>query len=715
MGIGRKIALLHISLIMLFALVIFLMGQQVWGANYLKLERDEVADNSARSLAAWEGELERIGSLAEDWAPWDDTFDFARRPTDRTYVEKNLNDAAMANLGVDLVIIADWDGRILFAKALDLEKKSEVPVPLGWDAHIRHMSRMETLALGKDQRIENFVMVGQTPVLVAAHSILTSEKGGPSPGLLVFARKADNAFLRAMAKRTQTDVAFLSDPTKEPVPKGHFFQEPVDKDIVLGYAPLTDLYGTGGYYLVSTVPRLIYQQGQEQMGAFVVAVIAFGLFFAAVTILILRWFLLPRLQRIDDFMNAVRAGEDLSIRLDLPGNDELSKMATTMNAMLERIEESKGRILRLYQTVQMELEERKKAEEALRFLSLHDALTGTYNRAFFERELARLAEDKVGGIGIICCDVDGLKLVNDTLGHSVGDDLLIQTARILEGVFREKGIVARMGGDEFAVLLRNVEEGQVQRACQQIRESLELMKPEIMGLRMSLSVGWKYSSQPPADEEAVRALMREADDTMYRQKLSSNQSNRNALVQALMKMLEVRDFITEGHSQRLQELVVKLGKDVGLSDGRITDLCLLAQFHDIGKVGIPDQILFKPGPLTIEERKQMERHAEIGHRIAQVVPGLLPVADLILKHHEWWNGKGYPLGLKEEDIPIEARILAITDAYDAMTNDRTYRKAMSEEAALCELRRCSGVQFDPRLVDRFIAIAGESGKETVIA
>ncbi|MBM7868333.1 diguanylate cyclase [Heliobacterium gestii] len=715
MGIGRKIALLHISLILTFALVIFLLGQQVWGGNYLKLERDEVTENAARSLAAWESELDRIGSQVEDWGPWDDTFDFARKPADPTYAEKNLSDAAMANLGVDAVIIADWDGRILFAKALDLEKKREVPLAPGWDEHVRRISSLEALVQGGKERVESFVMVGTTPTLVAAHPILTSKKAGPSPGVLIFARTADDAFLRALSKRTQADVRFLADPAKEPPPGGPFFQEIVDKDTVLGYAPLADLYGRQGYYLVSAVPRLITMQGQQQMGAFLVSVIAFGLFFVAMTLLILRGVLLPRLQRIDDFMNAVSAGEDLSIRLHLPGNDELSKIAATMNAMLERIEESNGRTLRLFQTVRRELEEREKAEEALRFFSLHDALTGTYNRAFFEAELGQVVEEKAGGIGIICCDVDGLKLVNDTLGHSVGDTLLIQTAQILQGVFQEKGIVARMGGDEFVVLLRNVDEGQMQRACQRIRESLEMVKPEIMGFRLSLSVGWKYSRRPPGDEETIRALMRDADDTMYRHKLSSSQSNRNALVQALMKMLEARDYITEGHSQRLQELVIRLGKAVGLPEERFNDLCLLAQFHDIGKVGIPDQILFKPGPLTPEERKEMERHAEIGHRIAQVVPGLLPVADLILKHHEWWNGKGYPLGLQGEEIPMEARILAITDAFDAMTNDRTYRKALSEEAAFAELRRCSGVQFDPQLVERFIAIVGENGEKAATA
>ncbi|NLT20622.1 MAG: HD domain-containing protein, partial [Syntrophomonadaceae bacterium] len=133
-------------------------------------------------------------------------------------------------------------------------------------------------------------------------------------------------------------------------------------------------------------------------------------------------------------------------------------------------------------------------------------------------------------------------------------------------------------------------------------------------------------------------------------------------------------------------------------------LQLLAQFHDIGKVGVPDRILFKEDRLTPEEYLEMQRHSEIGQRIALAAPELSSLAGLILKHHEWWNGKGYPLGLAGEDIPLECRILALADAYDAMTNDRPYRKAMSHEEAKAEIIRCSGTQFEPRLATLFLEL-----------
>ncbi|MHB8158230.1 MAG: bifunctional diguanylate cyclase/phosphohydrolase, partial [Desulfocucumaceae bacterium] len=343
--------------------------------------------------------------------------------------------------------------------------------------------------------------------------------------------------------------------------------------------------------------------------------------------------------------------------------------------------------------------ERKKAEERLKYLSLHDSLTGVYNRAYFEQEMKRLQEGRFDCSGIILCDLDGLKFVNDTLGHDTGDILLINTAHIIKEAFRGSDMVARIGGDEYAVLLPDTDKVTIEGACHRIKKAIVRYNKAHPELPLSLSVGYAIGSK---GNKSMAELFKEADNNMYREKLLRNQSNRSSIVQTLIKAMEARDFITEGHADRLQSVVARMGKALGLSDRKINDLRLLAQFHDIGKVGIPDRILFKEGPLNEEETKEMLRHSEIGHRIAQSSPDLSPVADWILKHHEWWNGKGYPLGLKGEAIPLECRILSIADAYDAMTNDRPYRKALSHESAVSELKRCSGKQFDSELVSIFM-------------
>lgn len=348
-----------------------------------------------------------------------------------------------------------------------------------------------------------------------------------------------------------------------------------------------------------------------------------------------------------------------------------------------------------------DITERKQFQEKLKHMSFHDALTGLHNRSLFEDKICLFKGDDFAPIGIIVCDVNGLKLINDTLGHSTGDKLLRLTADIMKRCFREDDLLFRIGGDEFAILLPKSDLKMVERACSRIRKAVNEYNNENVELPLSLSIGFAVSEETNVSLDAV---FKEADDAMYREKLHRSKSTRSALVQALMKALEARDFITEGHADRLQDIVLTVGKAMELSERTLSDLRLLAQFHDIGKVGIADRILFKPARLTFEEFKEMQRHSEIGHRIAQSAPDLLPVADLILKHHEWWNGQGYPLGLKEDDIPLECRILAIADAYDAMTSNRPYRKAMSQEQAFKELNENKGIQFDPNLVPIFIKV-----------
>ncbi len=352
-------------------------------------------------------------------------------------------------------------------------------------------------------------------------------------------------------------------------------------------------------------------------------------------------------------------------------------------------------------TTLVDITNRKKSQAKIYEMSIYDNLTRLYNRNYFENELNKFKRKSLLSIGIVMCDLDGLKLINDTLGHHIGDDYLRIVADILRSCFRKNDLIARIGGDEFAIIMPNATLEHIKKGRYMLYNNIKKLNNSDRLIPISVSFGYSLSNN---SIENLEEILKQADNNMYKEKLLHRQSNKNEIVQLLMKMLEARDFITEGHGERLKELGSSLAVAAGMSENEAEDIKLLAQFHDIGKVGIPDRILFKPDKLNAEELAEMKRHTDIGYRIASASPNLVHIADWIFKHHEWWNGKGYPLGIKEQHIPIQCRILSIVDAYDAMTNDRPYRKALTREQAINEIEKFSGKQFDPVLAKKFIEI-----------
>jgi diguanylate cyclase (GGDEF)-like protein/PAS domain S-box-containing protein len=348
-----------------------------------------------------------------------------------------------------------------------------------------------------------------------------------------------------------------------------------------------------------------------------------------------------------------------------------------------------------------DITERKRIQNQLEFLSMHDQLTGLYNRAYFEEDLKRLKDSRHYPITLISADLDGLKLINDSLGHQTGDLLLVACAGILKESIRTSDLLARIGGDEFCIVMPKTDQETGESIARRIRSNISQYNKEHSDLPLGLSLGLATAKK---NDVMLNELFKQADDLMYRDKLYRSASVKNKVVQSLLAALAERDYITEGHAQRLEENCLAVGEKINLSSRQLADLALLAKVHDLGKVGISDQILYKPASLSAEEWTIMKRHTEKGFRIARSSPDLSGIADLILKHHERWDGSGYPLALSGEDIPIECRILALVDAYDAMTHDRPYAKAKSLEEAIIEIKNGAGNQFDPYLAEIFIAI-----------
>lgn len=339
----------------------------------------------------------------------------------------------------------------------------------------------------------------------------------------------------------------------------------------------------------------------------------------------------------------------------------------------------------------------KKLEDRLRYLSYNDALTGIYNRTYFEEKIRELNNEQHLPLGIIMGDVNGLKLVNDSLGHLEGDKLLKSIAGVLNKACGDKGFVFRWGGDEFMILLPNCNEYSCERMVEKIRS--ECKKDDYSYIELSIALGEvvKYSL-----EEDIDKCIKEVEERVYRQKLLEHNSVRSSMMNSLKKSLEAKNMETEEHTERVESYALEIGKRYGFKSSQMDELMIIARLHDIGKIAIEEDILLKPGPLTTNEFEVMKTHAEKGFRIINASSEIINVAKCVLTHHEKWDGSGYPLGIAGEEIPLMARIIAIADAYDVMTHDRVYRKAMNKEEAIKELKRCAGTQFDPELVELFL-------------
>lgn len=351
----------------------------------------------------------------------------------------------------------------------------------------------------------------------------------------------------------------------------------------------------------------------------------------------------------------------------------------------------------------VDITDRKAKEDKVEYLSYHDSLTGVYNRAFYEEEVDRLDTEENLPFSVIISDINGLKLINDTLGHAAGDMFLIETAKLLSGFLRAGDIMARVGGDEFAILLPRTSSQVGQDMVDRIQTACQTFQVFAFDDPINMSVALGFATKTTM-AESFSNISKLAEDHMYRRKLLERESFHSTLLETLRVSLFERSHETEEHASRLINLSNKLGIAMGLNNDDLNNLSLLSSLHDIGKISIDNKILTKPGRLTEKEWLEMKKHPAIGYRIAMASTELRSIAEYILCHHERWDGAGYPQGLSGDSIPLLSRVISIVDAYDAMTNDRPYRKALTQEAALAEISDNAGSQFDPEIAALFLPL-----------
>lgn len=361
-------------------------------------------------------------------------------------------------------------------------------------------------------------------------------------------------------------------------------------------------------------------------------------------------------------------------------------------------------------TISRDITERKMADERIRYISFHDEVTGLFNRAFFEEELRRLDMERELPISLIMGDVNNLKLTNDAFGHDEGDKLLRDIASILRNSCRQNDVIARWGGDEFTVILPKTARSTAEMVIRRIRQSCGEVKDSILQPSIALGVAAKENKSTN-----IYKTLREAESGMYQYKAMESQKNQRMVIAALLDQVDKRGNEAVGHRERMKELSLRVGSALGLSEKQKQDLYLISDIHDIGKITIATEVLKAPRRLTAQEGAAVARHAEAGYRIARSLDVISHVSDILLAHHEHWDGTGYPRRLKGDAIPLLARVFSIVEAYDVMTHARPYARTFSEQEAVEELKRNAGKQFDPECVNSFVGTLQRMHEERAAA
>jgi diguanylate cyclase len=333
----------------------------------------------------------------------------------------------------------------------------------------------------------------------------------------------------------------------------------------------------------------------------------------------------------------------------------------------------------------------------IEYLSLHDQLTGLYNRRFYTEELKRLDTSRRLPLTLVMSDVNGLKIINDSFGHEAGDKLIRKTAEILKQCFRSDDVLCRYGGDEFIAILPNTDAQLAESIIRRIQQKISENQPSKGILSVSFGLDSKVS-----EDQRIADVLKCAEDNMYKKKMIDSPSVRGATINTVINTLFEKNSREEAHSKRVSELATRLAVSMKLPSAQIDKVRTAGLMHDIGKIIVPDEVLENPGDLSDIEEANIRKHPEIGYRILSCSPEMAELSQAILQHHERWDGSGYPNGIAGKDIDICARIIAIADAYDAMTSIRPYREAMKPEKAMDEILENANKQFDPELAEIFV-------------
>jgi len=353
----------------------------------------------------------------------------------------------------------------------------------------------------------------------------------------------------------------------------------------------------------------------------------------------------------------------------------------------------------IYMSTVIDISERKNAEEMMHYLTYHDQTTGLNNRHFYESNIAKIDIQENYPITIIKIDINGIKLINDAFGYEIGDTMVKKVVSIIKPIAYNADMFCRFGGSDFIIVYTKVQQAYIDIIMAQINHAM--INETIQNIKVSVSSAYAIKN---SEQQNLMSIVNKAEMKLSREKLIDASSMLSRTIEIIMNSLYEKNSREMEHSKRVANICEKIAQRMNLELNIVSKLKIAGLMHDIGKIGIPDSILDKPDRLSEEEFSLIRKHSEVGYRILSAANEFSEIADYILAHHERWDGRGYPKGLRGTDIPVYSRIISIADSFDAMTSDRSYRKAMTLEEAKNEIMKNSNIQFDPTIVKIFIDI-----------
>lgn len=706
----RHLYMLIIPTMAIGAIVILLSSYLISLRGFSALEEQEAERQTLRVAQGVAAELADLDADVMDYSSWNDTCSFVVG-ADPDYPASNLTDSLYEAFRLNLVVILDDAGRMVWGEGYSLESGDRMPLPATLGEHLLPGS-----PLLSHQRPESSVagslLLGDESWLIASRPIVTSDGEGPIRGTVLMGRLITESYLAELSERLGQPLAVEAASTRsqemvsvDSVSTGLTASTTIEGDVIRGQVAVNDIHGGPGLTVRFDGPRLIYGEGMRTARAQAHALAVMILVLMVIQVAILERSIFRPLSRLAQAVRALRTGALANLPQDRLRRRELDLVVEEINDLVEEVEASKKALRDRY------LEAKTLADQ--------DPLTGLLNhRALFEHldyALCR-ARQRAEHLSVVLMDFDDFKYINDSYGHLRGDEILRRAAGIIKTCARKNDLVGRYGGDEFLAILPGTTQEEAVRLANRILASMagegrsqDADSPGEMPILMSCGV----ASYPECAED-VNELVAYADANLYRAKAAGGgmvtarhspeeteeaQGGTFGILEGLVAAINNKDRYTRRHSEEVAALAVCVAESLGLSDEEQRSIRIAGLLHDVGKIGVPENVLRKPDRLEPAERAIIERHVEIGELLIRDIPYARAVREAVGSHHERWDGKGYPRGLRETAIPLGGRILAVADTYSAITSRRPYRDARSREEARTILMHARGRQLDPQLVD----------------